>query len=279
MKILQAILLITLTLAPVQIFAQSSITFVSDQETTAVQQAEDNSAGSAWARQTEIYEQLFKRMQGRLIPLTDNEETLSPDVFRLVRLRRSPEHFPKDFSETDLTPILRPINRYGFSAKYPYVGDRKNFYPPLSLYDARDIKKAMHWLGVEMGWVKTAEAMSESVQATGRIDKLLSGTPFSLLALRPLDFFANDGARIGAIFSKRTEKRSTPEMLIYFLDPTQLSNTPEVPPSGDFVYRERDKTFYIARKADDGETADFVRALHREVESVVLKVSRLSNPR
>ena len=159
------------------------------------------------------------------------------------------------------------------------MGDSRNFYPPLSLYDARNIKKAAHWLGVEMGWDKTAEAMSESVEVSGRIDKLLSGTPFSLVALRPLDFFAKDGARIGLVFSKRSDTRSAPKMLIYFLDPTKLGATPDVPPGGSFVYAECDKTLYIAAKADDQETADFVRALHREVESAVLKVSRVSGSR
>ena len=281
MKILQAILLITLTLAPVQIFAQTSIGFVSDQETNVPPPTVTDAKPvvSAWARQSEIYENTFKRIQGELVPLTDAEGNLTPELFRLVRLRRSPENFPKGFSESDLLPTLQPINRYEFQAKYPYVADRRNFYPLLSLYDARNIKKAAHWLSVEMGWDNTAAAMRESVEVCGRIDRLLSGTPFALVALRPLDFFAKDGARIGLIFSKRTKKRSTPEMLIYFLDPTQLGNTPDLPPGGDFVYRERDENLYIARKADDGETADFVRAFHREVESAVLKVSRLTDSR
>ena len=325
MNTIRTILLLTLSLAPVQLFAETSIPFVPESEVRTKSHAitfvlalvalaliiglvkffrakgakpsktnclvlfalgglglapvlaGDASDWSFTARPSaqEIYEQMFQSMKGKLVPLTATNGSLTEDLSRLLLFRpRS-----TNFSESDLQLVVRPISKYPFKAKYPYVGDKKTFHPMLSLYDATTVQHAAHCLGGEMGWVLTAQAMRESVKVVARIENLLADTKISLVALRPLDFFARDGARIGVIFSKQSEKRSVPEAFIYFLDPEKIGNMPETPSPAKYVYGERDRKYYNDTRVCDHQTAEFVRAVHQEVEAAVAQVSDLPEAR
>ena len=226
----------------------------------------------ASAKGEETYDQMFKRMQGKLIPLKDKEGNPNPEITLLLLLR------PKSTNlfRTDLDIVRIPINRYPFTSKYPYVNSEKGFFPLLSLYDSKTIGSAAQYIGEELHWRRTAEAMRESVQVAAGIENMLSDTKFSVVALRPLDFYAKDGARIAVIFTKRTGNSPAPETFIYLLDPEKIGTMPEQPQAAQYAKGLNDPKFELEGKVCDLRMSEFLRRLHKEVESAVQDVSESS---
>ena len=220
----------------------------------------------------ETYDQMFNRMQGKLIALTDKEGNQNPELTLLLLLR------PKSaiFHRTDLNPVRIPINTYPFTAKCPCLNTEKEFIPWLSLYDSETIGAAASCFKIEKNWVATAEAMKESVRVLAGIERMLSGTKFSLVALRPIDFYAKDGTKLAALFNKRTGDRSAPETFIYFLDPEKIGTLPVQIPFSHYAHGRNDPQAATDGKVFDLRTSEFVRRLQHEIQLSVQDVSENS---